>query len=332
MTFQNNGLKRDADSLGAAGKMKRLPPQISAFAMTETPIESPTNAVASSPPEATNAVSTKPTRIPLELPSTPYWVGWQKEKSSTSTSTWVTETKILSEGGSTPPADLPPTPSSAWDQEGGRRQLGPMYAGAVLAPIVALGIVAGLILACLRRRKQRNKARAAQMINAQEMTMRSRPSVHAYMAPSAAVSTHFSTSPTVPQPVILGPIPSGENGAYLTGIDTSDAISVVSDGRPSNPFADNHSIAEPPPPYRPRSVAPPSFVSASRQSSLRVPTPPPSTSQTRLIEPSPFDDPPVDDDAISELSEPLGDRNEDAMSAVSDLSYQHDPVIGRDNV
>jgi hypothetical protein len=84
-----------------------------------------------------------------------------------------------------------------------------------------------------------------------------------------------------------------------------------------NPFSDNHSLTEPPPPYRPYSAAPPSFTTNSRQSSLRV-----GGSRTRLIGGDPFGDP--DDDAVSELSgPPLGrNRDGDGMSIMSDLSYQ----------
>ena len=334
MAFQNNGLmKRRADNFGSSGDTKRQPPQISAFVMAEIAVESQTNVFTSPSPEITDSISTKPIQRPSEIHSIDrYLQGWPKERSWSNTATWVTEMKYSIEADSTLLAGALPSfsGSSDWNEEA-RHHLTPMYAGVILAPIIALGIVAGLILICLRRRKRLIKARAAQM-NAQEMTMQSRPSVQPYMAPSPTVSTHFSTSPTVPQPVILGPIPSGENGAYLTGIDTSDAVSVASDSRPSDPFADNNSIAEPPPPYRPRSVAPPSFVSASRQNSLRTSTPPPTTSQTQLIERSPFEDPVVDDDAVSEISEPTAGQNHDTMSAVSDLSYQHDPVVGRTNI
>jgi hypothetical protein len=97
---------------------------------------------------------------------------------------------------------------------------------------------------------------------------------------------------------------------------------------PPDPFSDNHSLTEPPPPYRPRSAAPPSFMtSSSRHSSIRTSAAPHATSQTHLIERSPFADP-IDDD-ISELSGPTTGRNEDRMSAVSDLSYQNDPVASR---
>ncbi|OAL56315.1 hypothetical protein IQ07DRAFT_3988 [Pyrenochaeta sp. DS3sAY3a] len=209
----------------------------------------------------------------------------------------------------------------------------PMYAAASIVPIVVLAIIGGIAFYCLRKRKKQ-RATAARV----EMQSRVLPP---YSAPSPAVAAHYGVAPSeppptstpmAPPPVILGPIPSGDNGAYLTGIDTSDVVSITSnDIRPVDPFADNN-LAEPPPPYRPRSIAPPSFVSASRQSSFRASDPHPATSQTHLIERSPFEDPPDDDDTVSEVSGPIGRRGVDAMSAVSDLSYQQDPVIGRTSV
>jgi len=119
-----------------------------------------------------------------------------------------------------------------------------------------------------------------------------------------------------------------------------------------DPFGDNSSLNEPPPPYRPCSLPPPSFVSeraSGRWSgggppsfttdSLRSAGPPSFTtnsrqsslregvggfgSQAHLIERSPFDDP---DDGVSEISGPRhgGNGNGDSMSAVSDLSYQRE--------
>ncbi|KAF1844228.1 uncharacterized protein K460DRAFT_357847 [Cucurbitaria berberidis CBS 394.84] len=219
----------------------------------------------------------------------------------------------------------------------------PMYAAAAIVPILVLAIIGGVAFYCLRkRRRQRERATVTRM-TAQEMKMQPRVTAHAYNAPPLpTVSPHYAGSasqppptsdPSAPPPVILGPISSGANGAYLTGIDTSDVISVTSNNlRPADPFADNSSLAEPPPPYRPRSIAPPSFVSASRQSSFRTVDAPPTTSQTHLIERSPFEDA-QDDDVMSELSGPTPGRgDDDAISVVSDLSYQQDPVVGRSSL
>lgn len=214
---------------------------------------------------------------------------------------------------------------------------GPMYAVAAIIPVVVLAIIGCIFFVCLRKRKRARRHAAEAKAASQEMKMRTQHTAQPYMAPRASLPQYHAvvsqmpptSTPSQMQPVILGPISSSSNGAYLTGLDTSDVVSVTSDNlRPVDPFADNSSLAEPPPPYRPRSVAPPSFVSTSRQSSVRTSAPPPTTSRTHLIERSPFDDP-QDDEAVSELSGPTVGRGEDTLSIVSDLSYQRDPVVGR---
>jgi hypothetical protein len=217
---------------------------------------------------------------------------------------------------------------------------GGMYAAAAITPLVVLAGIAAIVFFCMRKRKrQRNETVAAR--NAEEMKKhpRSPMTTQAYMAPLGASPPYTASNnhllpppnPALLQPVILGPIPSGANGAYFTGIDTSDAVSMSSTSNfrpPPNPFSDHESLTEPPPPYRPRSVAPPSFSNSSRQSSFRATMPPPESSRTHLIEHSPFEDP-FDDDAVSDLSGPTAGQSEDAMSAVSDLSYQNGPVVNR---
>ncbi|KAG9187233.1 hypothetical protein G6011_05104 [Alternaria panax] len=240
---------------------------------------------------------------------------------------------------------------SGWDFERKHANKAPMYAAAVVIPIVVLAIIAGVTLVCLRKRKRRKAeeavaavavaaaAAAAQNVP-QEMKMQPpklnmHPQLNAqpYMAPppgsppppTISVSRNppnhllppTSTSSAF-QPIILGPIGTdSSNGAYLTGIDTSDMVSITSNTlRPvDNPFSDNNSLTEPPPPYRPYSASPPSFTTNSRHSSLRA-----GDSQIRLIEGDPFDDP--DDDSVSDLSEPTYGRDRDGISVVSDLSYQ----------
>jgi hypothetical protein len=212
-----------------------------------------------------------------------------------------------------------------------------------MVPIALLAIIGALIFFCMRKRRKQKQIAAAQA-QVQEMKARS-PTVHAYVSsplpparplsrstPSTGLSP---TSPTAPQPVILGPI-SDSNNNYFTGIDTSDIMSVRSNGRTGlgNPFADNNSInEEPPPPYYPSSVA-----SLSRDTSLRVSQPPPPAwSQTELIaaggqpQRSPFDDP-IDDDAVSDVSGPTSRQERDDLSAVSDLSYQQDTTVARPSV
>jgi hypothetical protein len=219
-----------------------------------------------------------------------------------------------------------------------------MYAAAAVTPIVVLVIIAAIVFFCMRKRK-RQRRETVEAAQVEEMKMRSQtpPTARAYMAsplgttPQHTLSNnHLFPAPNSAsmEPIILGPIPSGANGAYFTGIDTSDAVSMSSTNNfrpPPNPFSDNESLSEPPPPYRPRSVAPPSFTNSSRQSSIRAPIPPPATSQTHLVERSPFENP-FDDDMISELSGPTAGRSEDAMSAVSHLSYQNDPVVNRPTI
>ncbi|KAJ4373190.1 hypothetical protein N0V83_003483 [Neocucurbitaria cava] len=286
------------------------------------------------------------------------WTGWPYDGFPSSTASWVTETKTpygdngeISTSSKTPELlasnDISSPSATATDESGGQHpgwprpsaaNNAPMYAAASIVPIVVLAIIGCIAFCCLRKRK-RQRERSGLRMTAQEMKMHPQATARPYMAPPA-VSPQYAVSPSqppptsdpsAPPPVILGPISSGANGAYLTGIDTSDVISVTSNNlRPIDPFADNHSLTEPPPPYRPRSIPPPSFVSASRQSSFRSPQPAPATSQTHLIERSPFDDP--EDDGISEVSGPTLGHGDDAMSAVSDLSYQQDPVVGRSSL
>ncbi|PSN75016.1 hypothetical protein BS50DRAFT_581762 [Corynespora cassiicola Philippines] len=229
----------------------------------------------------------------------------------------------------------------------------PLYAVAGIVPVVLI-IVGLFAFFCLRKRKQKRMQIAAAQAKVSEMKMsnQQRHTVHAYVAPPPPPPEPQYTapprhppppSPTTPQPVILGPITGGgSNGAYFTGIDTSDVVSMndAANDRTGlgDPFADSNSLQEePPPPYRPRSIAP-----LSRDTSLRVPA---ASSQTNLIGSqqqqqqqhqagrSPFDDPEDDDDdAVSQLSGPTLRRNQDAISTVSDMSYQEDPVVARRNV
>lgn len=245
---------------------------------------------------------------------------------------------VATTDGASPPSDFPRP------FQGHRARLTPggMYAAAAITPIVVLAIIAAIVYFCMRKRKrQRSEAVTAQNVEEMKKHPRSPMTAQAYMASPSGASPPYTVSnnhllpphnPALLQPIILGPIPSGANGAYFTGIDTSDVVSMSSASNlrpPPNPLSDNESLTEPPPPYRPRSVAPPSFSNSSRQSSFRATMPPPETSRTPLIEPSPFEDPFDDDDAVSELSGPTAGRSEDAMSAVSDLSYQNDPVVNR---
>ncbi|KAF1947415.1 hypothetical protein EJ02DRAFT_89174 [Clathrospora elynae] len=282
---------------------------------------------------------------------------------SFATKTWPASASTAStyqEGGDVPSLAITPTPVASNEESptftptnalGGERPtwpLGqqqanktPMYAAAAIIPIIVLAIIGGVAIVCLRRRRRRGVETTASQTSAQEMKLQPQPQtrMRPYMAPpppAISISQQYTPSPSqLPptstpsqfQPVILGPISSGSNGAYLTGIDTSDMVSMTSNNlRPVDPFSDNNSLSEPPPPYRPHSVAPPSFTSTSRQSSVRA-SARPATSQIQLMQRSPFDDP--DDDTVSEPSGPTLRRNDDAVSAVSDLSYQNDALVER---
>ena len=224
----------------------------------------------------------------------------------------------------------------------------PMYAAAGAVPVVVI-IIGFFIFFCLRKRR-RQRQTAAVNGHIEEMKMQQKPVERPYIAPitppspppQAALPQYSPSTPSSShpptasssQPVILGPIPSGNNGAYLTGMDTSDLVSMRSGGVSRqgtvvdrDPFADGRSLEEAPPPYRPSSLPPVSVASTSRNSSIRIAAPPHMTSRTQLIDRSPFDDP--SDDEVSDISGPTLGRETDAMSDVSELSYQIDPVVGR---
>jgi hypothetical protein len=282
--------------------------------------------------------STRPDGYPSTLPWPPYPLGAPTATSSSSeTSTSPTgavtgtpypeaETTFLSSITDASPGPLTeaPFPStvgpyggrpSGWDWSKKDHNKASMYAVAAVVPILILAAILAVTLVCLRRRKN-HRAEAAM----QEMKMEPHTSeVQPHMAPSTSpvpavsISQHYATPPPpthLPptstssqfQPIILGPIGSSVNGAYLTGMDTSDMVSITSNTHISmDPFSDNHSVMGPPPPYRPSSAPPPSFTTNSRQSSIRVPVSPVCL---RDMARSPFDDPDPDmDDGVSVLSD-----------------------------
>jgi hypothetical protein len=217
---------------------------------------------------------------------------------------------------------------------------GPVYAAAGAVPVVVIAIIAIIVFFCMRKRRKQRRLAAAQSQVVPEMKAR-QPTVNAYMAPAIPASrapsytapTHNMQRPTSLPPVILGPISAGSNGNYMTGIDTSDVMSTRNERTGlGDPFADGNSLhEEPPPPYKPRSLA-------SRNSSLKIPRSSMSVSSQRSRHSShrhtfqpvqnPFEDP-HEDDVVSDLSGPTLHRNSDNMSVVSDLSYQQDPQAGR---
>jgi hypothetical protein len=220
----------------------------------------------------------------------------------------------------------------------------PPVAVAVILPVAILAIIGAVVFICLRKRRKQKQI-AAIRAKTEEMRSRSLPTTQAYVTsplPTAQPSSRSTplnglspTMPMSPQPVILGPI-LGSNNNYFTGIDTFDIVSVQSHERSGlgDPFADSNSIQdEPPPPYYPRSIIPMTRNTSSHEPySLPV-----SSSQTELIgvpeqaTQSPFDDP-RNDDEISDVSGYVSRRTGDNMSTVSDLSYQHDSVVRRQNI
>jgi len=297
------------------------------------------------PPGPTAFPSGGPTRYPPEwqhdwstvvsTSTTTSSETWQQQRPSVSTSTSSSASSIAT-GSETPPPSTDPDFLPGWKNHIKNEHSNiPVYAAAAVVPVIVLAIIGAIVFVCMRKRKRRRLQAVATPLHGQEMKTQWKPTLRPYMAPSpppSAVLPNYSPPLNYPAlessasspPVILGPIPSGTNGNYLTGIDTSDMVSVTS---ARDPFADGRSLEEPPPPYRPRSMAPSSIAPTSRHSSVRVAALPPANSQTHLIERSPFEDP--EDDDISELSGPTIRRETDTISVVSNLSYQIDPVVGR---
>jgi len=113
-------------------------------------------------------------------------------------------------------------PDGPWTQK--HSSHAPIYAAASILPIVVLVMVGAVFCICLRRRKQRRKENSA--LPTQGMKQ-SKHTVLTHVAPPArGQSPSLSGRPSPPsppsqlQPVILGPILSSSNGAYMTGMDT----------------------------------------------------------------------------------------------------------------
>jgi hypothetical protein len=210
----------------------------------------------------------------------------------------------------------------------GHTNHGAMYAVAGVVPVVVVTFIGLVVFLCLRKRKRQRRDVATSQVKTQAIQKKSQQSSmapHHIFTPSSPppiARPHYATVPTqlsplqapaLPTPVILGPIGSGPNGAYLTGIDTSEVMSVDDRTGLGNPFADGDSLKEePPPPYRPRSVSLSSRNCSlqqsfsSHRSSLRQS--PFTHPQTNLVAQhdqnvrSPFADP--DDDTVSDVSVP----------------------------
>jgi hypothetical protein len=287
-------------------------------------------------------LSAWPTERPTARPS--IWTEeppqWVSSTFSTSTHTQASTysspstSKHTTAPGPVASLNLPPPSSTTVNDSGdtplpgvdrkGHTNHGAMYAVAGVVPVVVVIFIGLVVVLCLRKRKRQRRNVAAGQVTTQEMQKKPQQSSmapHHIFTPSslppiarphyAIVPTQLSPlpAPALPAPVILGPIGSGPNGAYLTGIDTSDFMSVDDRTGLGNPFADGDSLKEePPPPYRPRSIALSSRNSSLRQpfsshhSSLRH------SSQTTLVARhdqnvrSPFAD--LDDGTVSDVSVP----------------------------
>ncbi|KAL5470213.1 hypothetical protein PMIN07_002052 [Paraphaeosphaeria minitans] len=257
----------------------------------------------------------------------PPFVSQHFASSTLVTSTTVNTTPQRSTGGytvtvtaSTFPAPSDPSSTVFPTIEGGstadnerkeHSNQGPMYAAAGAVPVIVVTIIGVFVFFCMRkRRKQRQQQAATQNHVVPEMKFQ-QPTMHTYRAPAVPISRAPSYTshednvqrPTSPLPVILGPISAGSNGNYMTGIDTSDVMSTRNERTGlGDPFADGSSLhEEPPPPYKPRSLA-------SRTSSLRLPRSSMSvssqysrhSSQRQAFRPlqNPFEDP-REDDAVA---------------------------------
>lgn len=223
-----------------------------------------------------------------------------------------------------------------------------MGAVGAVSTLAILCLIAGCCLfACRKAGKSRNARR--QLPPQQQMVNTSARSTVPTDTRAYAPSSTISPPPTLTSPSTVSahstqneeaPILLSTNidQSYYTGIDTSDAISLVDDPRqPSHDIGYAASISEPPPPYRPTSI--PSF---SRESSCRVSGAPPSYRPRLSIinlgndVRSPFDDP-EDDSPVSEVGETSNNgppivRDMEEMSDVSEISYQQEPVQARSSL
>lgn len=229
-------------------------------------------------------------------------------------------------------SSISPSPTTTTDNgvkpEGKRKGSSGPYA-TIVVPIFVLLVVAVFCIWFRNRRKRQRtlvEKLSAAKPPSREVEMKEDISATASLHGSnASLSVPFPAKlqhapPSARHPVILGPI--ARSGI---GMDTSDDSSWTSRIVPGYRSADGRSLHDDPPPsYRSRSIAPSSMASTSRNSSLRVPA----ASRTSVTLQNPFADPDYVD-MVSLLSgDPLR-RYGDAMSAVSDISYQEDPIVPR---
>jgi hypothetical protein len=247
----------------------------------------------------------------------------------------------------------PPTSTSMPDHSGGGPMGPPQHHNMSTGILVAIGLVGTSVfivllvsLCCYLLRKARKTKRVAG--NAEMGDVGNRPMVtsnnllplrnslplknaQAYMkppsGPSPSTSTSSSASPITPisntqaPPIILS---TTVGHSYLTGIDTSDHISLA-----DNRSTQSQDMDEPPPPYRPRSIAPISrecsvHIANGMLPNYRQGASIPATEESIH---NPFEDP--EDGGISDLEDDAEAHHlpeHDHLSVVSDLSYQQEPT------
>jgi hypothetical protein len=220
---------------------------------------------------------------------------------------------------------------------------GLMAAAGIGATVVFVFVLVLLVIFLCRRNRKKNRAAVAAASSRQMTTTDNVPNVVdgcAYIKSTTALvrpalSSPATSSPSIPQPTQLPPVVLSTtlDHSYLTGIDTGDHLSLA-DSQTANSLGE-----EPPPPYRPRSIAPISreqsvHLAPSRGYSVRMAdgmlpnyrpgNPIPATEESLA---NPFDDP---DGEVSDLEDggPCQDNTpcDDHLSLVSDLSYQQEPT------
>jgi hypothetical protein len=224
---------------------------------------------------------------------------------------------------------------------------GLMAAAGIVATVVFVFVLILLVL-FLCRRTRKNRTLAAANSSRQMTTATEAQNVvdtRAYIKSSTALvrptqSSPSTTPPSSSQPTQLPPIVLSTtlDHSYLTGIDTSDHVSLA-DSQTANSLGE-----EPPPPYRPRSIAPISreqsvHIAPSRGFSIRMadgmlPNYRPGNSIPTMEESmqNPFEDPDGDisdlEDGRPCLSTTAHENTacDDHLSLVSDLSYQQEPT------
>ncbi|KAF2673685.1 hypothetical protein BT63DRAFT_451742 [Microthyrium microscopicum] len=237
-----------------------------------------------------------------------------------------------------------------------------MGAAGALATVAIIFLVGALGLFLCRKTRKRNASTRQQnrMDTSPEMaavktdgTSTRAVDTRAYIGPSGSIPSpttsspsSASTSPIIQQPEAPVLLSNVIDQSYYTGIDTTDRFSVVDPSHQRDPDAgDASSLAEPPPPYRPRSI--PSF---SRENSVRASGSlsgrPPSyggklsvRSQREQPIRSPFEDPDPDEQetpvspvgpSASNASTRTRDMSE--MSDVSEVDYQQEPTVPHSSV